>query len=63
MIDQLAHGKNEDVVEVVSDILTASINSHSTRQWNYTREAKQQLLEEVSILKRLFENQHLSRST
>lgn len=60
MIDQLGQGKKEDVVEVVSDVLTASIESHSTTNWNYTLNAKRQLLEEVSILKKLFEDQHLS---
>ncbi len=60
LIDQLAQGNQDDVIRVVSDVLEDSIKSHSTTQWNYSSQAKQDLLNQVSAIKQMFQDRRLS---
>ena len=54
LIDKLGHGDQDDVVDVVSEVLNASIKKHSTTQWNYSEKAKQDLLDRAATIKQMF---------
>lgn len=60
LIDKLAQGDQDEIVDVVSDVLSASIKKHSTTQWNYTEKAKQDLLDRAAVIKQMFDKHQLT---